>query len=322
MYIKLDENRNIEWNNCTCPICGKTFHLKPSAVKKSKTHYCSKACHYKAKKEYMSGEKNHQYGLRGSKNSSWKTDRKITQYGYVQIRKLDHPFAGQHGWVFEHRIVAEQCLLTPENSIEINGQRYLRPEYEVHHKNFDRADNSPENLEVLTHKQHKTIHNKLNPNKRDKLGRFTKYAEPKTIKAKRVTKTAILPKKQSIGAAGYDLYADTGDQIVVKPHETVMIQSNIAFEIPKGYFGAIYARSGLSTRDGLRPATCVSVIDSDYRGSVGLPIHNDSNIEKIIKPHERVAQIIFQKALHVEIEVVDELAETARGEHGFGSTGR
>ncbi len=142
------------------------------------------------------------------------------------------------------------------------------------------------------------------------------------IKVKKLSDTAVLPTKGSDGAAGYDLYADIDFAVTILPHQTVIIQSNLAFEIPQGYFGAIYARSGLSTKKGLRPATCVSVIDSDYRGSVGLPIHNDSNSARKIEPHERVAQIVFQKALDAELELVDSLEDTERGTGGFGSTGR
>ena len=143
-----------------------------------------------------------------------------------------------------------------------------------------------------------------------------------TIKVKKVSDTAILPQRQSIGAAGYDLYADTDVAVTIMPHQTVMIQSGVAFEIPQGDCGAIYARSGPSTKKGIRPATCVSVIDSDYRGSVGLPIHNDSDMPRTIEPHERVAQIVFQKALIVDLELVDELDATDRGDSGFGSTGK
>lgn len=310
-----------EWNNCVCPICGKAFHLKPYLVKRAKVNYCSQKCHYIAKKAYMAKEKNHQYGLKGRKNASWKSDVRVSSYGYIMERCLTHPFRDKADLVFQHRLVAERYLLTPENSVEVNGKLYLKPEYEVHHKNFNRMDNDPNNLLVLTHKEHKMIHNRLNPNERDELGRFVKK-EPDIIKVKRVAETAILPERLSVGAAGYDLYTDNAEPIVIKPHETVMIQSNIAFEIPKDYFGAVYARSSLSTKKGLRPATCVSVIDSDYRGSVGLPIHNDSDHERIVEPHERVAQIVFQKALTVELELVDSLEDTERADGGFGSTGR
>ena len=142
------------------------------------------------------------------------------------------------------------------------------------------------------------------------------------IKLKKLSETAVIPTKGSDGSAGFDLYADNEETIWVAPHKTAMIQSNLAFEIPKGYFGAVYARSGLSTKMGLRPATCVSVIDSDYRGSVGLPIHNDTNEPRAIEPHERVAQIVFQKYLDAEFELVDDLEDTDRGSGGFGSTGR
>lgn len=152
--------------------------------------------------------------------------------------------------------------------------------------------------------------------------KICKNQAPYIIKVKKMSKSATMPERMSMGSAGYDLYADIESPIKIMPHETVIMQSNIAFEIPRGYFGAVYARSGLSTKKGLRPATCVSVIDSDYRGSVGVPIHNDSNTERIIEPQERVAQIVFQRALDVEFELVDKLEDTVRGNGGFGSSGR
>lgn len=309
------------WNNCTCPICGKKFHLKASHVKTAKNHYCSRKCFYEAKKEYMKGKGNHQFGLKGSKNASWKSDRKLSRYGYIQVRCLDHPFRDKQDWVFEHRLVAEEYLLTPENSVEIDGKRYLSPNYQVHHKNFDRLDNRPENLEVITPEEHMRIHTKLNPISHDEMGRFKKQ-EPELIKVKRVTESAVIPQRQSIGAAGFDLCADIAEDVEIPPHGFSMIYSGIAFEIPHNYFGAIYARSGLATRQGLRPATCVSVIDSDYRGNVGLPMFNDSSSVRVIHPKERIAQIVFQKALMVDLVQVDSLSDSERGNNGFGSTGR
>lgn len=318
MKVVLDD----DWLNCVCAYCGKRFHLKPFAKKKSKTHYCSKECHNKAKVVYMSGERNHQYGLRGEKNASWKGEtRKLSRYGYVMSRSFGHPFADKQGWVFEHRLVAEKHLLNDENSVEINGEKYLKKGYQVHHVNFDRQDNRVENLLVLTAKEHRKIHNALNPRSRNEKGQFMPD-EPNSIKIKRVTDTAIVPKRMSVGAAGFDLYVDSDKEITVEPHKTAFAYSGVAFEIPRGYFGAIYARSGLSTRLGLRPATCVSVIDSDYRGNVGLPLHNDSDDLATIAPYERVAQIVFQKALVVDLELAEELPETERGSNGFGSTGR
>ena len=123
----------------------------------------------------------------------------------------------------------------------------------------------PENLAVLSHAEHQRLHLNLNMHGRNEKGQFEKET-PDTIKVKRVTETAVVPERKSIGAAGFDLCADITESVVIRPGETVLIYSGIAFAIPKNYFGAIYARSGLATRCGLRPATCVSVIDSDYRG--------------------------------------------------------
>lgn len=142
------------------------------------------------------------------------------------------------------------------------------------------------------------------------------------LRVKRVSPTAVLPKQQTAGAAGIDLCADLPEDVVINPHETVMISSGLAFEIPAGYFGAIYARSGLSTKRGLRPANCVGVIDSDYRGPVGLPLHNDTDEVRVVQPGDRVAQMVIQEAFGVILEEAEELSDTDRGSGGFGSTGR
>lgn len=147
--------------NCTCEICGKKFHRKKSHINKYQHMYCSKECHNEAKKEYMLGEKNHQYGLRGNKNASWKSDEKISYYGYRLIRCLNHPFVNSDGFVFEHRLVAEKHLLNDENSIEIDGIKYLSPNYVVHHKDFDRLNNDISNLEVMRLSEHAYLHCKL-----------------------------------------------------------------------------------------------------------------------------------------------------------------
>ena len=166
-----------DWYNCECFVCGKKMHRKPYWLKKNKHHnYCSKKCHYLDKKRYMSGEANHQYGLKGRLNASWKHDEKISIYGYKMIRMLDHPFVEKDGFMFEHRLVAEKYFLTNENSVEIDGKRYLKPEYHVHHKNFVKTDNRPENLQVMTKSEHQSLHERLkNPTRqRDKFGRFVK----------------------------------------------------------------------------------------------------------------------------------------------------
>ena len=138
---------------------------------------------------------------------------------------------------------------------------------------------------------------------------------------KKLTSTAIIPTRGSEKAAGYDLYADTNSVVEIKPHKTKKINTGIAIMIPNGYYGAIVARSGLSTKKGLRPANCTGIIDSDYRRDIIVALHNDSDEVQTIEPHERIAQLVICPFLSVEFNEVDELDETERGENGFGSTG-
>lgn len=162
--------------NMKCPVCGEKFHLKPSHAALGKNHYCSRECHYNAKREYMKGPKNHQYGLRGEKNASWSGGRRKSSYGYRLIQCIGHPFAWNNSdYVFEHRLVAEKYLLNDENSVEINGKRYLSPECVVHHKNENKMDNRPENLEIMTFQEHQSLHSKKKNEmrKRDRYGRFS-----------------------------------------------------------------------------------------------------------------------------------------------------
>jgi dUTP pyrophosphatase len=92
-------------------------------------------------------------------------------------------------------------------------------------------------------------------------------------------------------------------------------------EIPEGYWGGIYARSGLATKMGLRPANCTGIIDSDYRGEVIVALHNDTDEAQVINSGERIAQFVLMPQLLVNFEETDNLTDTKRGEGGFGSTG-
>jgi dUTP pyrophosphatase len=103
---------------------------------------------------------------------------------------------------------------------------------------------------------------------------------------------------------------------------TVKIGTGLAIELQDNTFGAVYARSGIASREGLRPANCVGVIDSDYRGEVIVAIHNDSDMNRIIEPGERIAQLVVQPYVSVEFEEVETLSDTTRGSGGFGSTGQ
>lgn len=140
------------------------------------------------------------------------------------------------------------------------------------------------------------------------------------IRIKKLNENAIIPTSGSKYAAGYDLYA-TADATFA-PFETIKMSTGIAVEIPEGYFGGVFARSGLATKFGLRPANCVGVVDSDYRGEVIVALHNDSDKEQTIKKGERIGQLVVLPYLPIEFEEVDELEETERGAGGFGSTGK
>lgn len=133
---------------------------------------------------------------------------------------------------------------------------------------------------------------------------------------------AIIPKKGSEEAAGVDLHACITESIYVSPHETVKIDTGIAVELPKGTFGAIFARSGLATKEGLAPANKVGVIDSDYRNSIIVALHNHSNMSRVINPGERIAQLVVIPYIPIEFKEVDKLSDTERGLGGFGSTGK
>jgi dUTP pyrophosphatase len=130
------------------------------------------------------------------------------------------------------------------------------------------------------------------------------------------------PTRGSNAAAGYDLYAAIDNDIIIAPHTTVKVGTGLAFELPQNTFAAIFARSGLATKQGLRPANCVGVCDSDYRGEYIVAIHNDTDIEQTIAAGDRIAQMILLPYIPMVFEEVEELSDTERGSGGFGSTGK
>lgn len=142
------------------------------------------------------------------------------------------------------------------------------------------------------------------------------------IKFKKLSDLAITPTKGSAAAAGYDLYAAIEESVMIPAHGTEKISTEIALELPEGTFGAIFARSGLATKQGLRPANCVGVIDSDYRGPVIVALHNDTDTEKVVEPKERIAQLVVMPYISFDLKEVNDLSETERGNGGFGSTGK
>ncbi len=141
------------------------------------------------------------------------------------------------------------------------------------------------------------------------------------IRVKKLRSGAILPTYGSEESAGADLYACLDEPLTVAPGQTVWVPTGLAMELPAGYAGLVYARSGMACKRGLAPANKVGVIDSDYRGEFIVALHNHSSEPRIVTHGDRIAQLMVVPVLHPVYEEAEELSETIRGAGGFGSTG-
>lgn len=142
------------------------------------------------------------------------------------------------------------------------------------------------------------------------------------LRIKKLRDNAQMPTYGSEFAAGADMYAALDEAVTIEPGETKLIPTGLAFEIPEGYAGFIYARSGLASKRGLAPANKVGVVDADYRGEVMVALHNHGSVPQAVEAGERIAQMIIAPFVAVNYVFSDELDDTVRGEGGFGSTGR
>ena len=143
-----------------------------------------------------------------------------------------------------------------------------------------------------------------------------------TVAVKKLNPRARLPVYGSEFAAGADLCACLDAPVTIAPGETVMIHTGLAMEIPTGFAGLVYARSGLSSKRGIAPANKVGVVDSDYRGELMVALHNHGQAPQAIEDGERIAQLVITPYLTAEFLEAETLSDTARGGGGFGSTGR
>lgn len=141
------------------------------------------------------------------------------------------------------------------------------------------------------------------------------------INIKKLNENATIPTYGSEYAAGADLYACMDEPVTFEPNQTILIHTGLAMEIPVGYAGLIYARSGLASKKGLAPANKVGVIDADYRGEIMVALHNHSNVPVSIEPNERIAQLVITPYVTGVFHEAGELSDTIRGAGGFGSTG-
>ena len=141
------------------------------------------------------------------------------------------------------------------------------------------------------------------------------------VKIKKISPNAVLPTYGTENAAGADLSACLFAPITIDPGQTFVVKTGLTMEIPEGYVGLIYARSGLATKRGLAPSNKVGVIDSDYRGEIMVALYNQSELPQKIEPGERIAQLVITPYIKGIFNEVTELSDTERGEGGFGSTG-
>lgn len=141
------------------------------------------------------------------------------------------------------------------------------------------------------------------------------------VKIKKISPNAVLPTYGTENAAGADLSACLFAPVTIDPGQTFVVKTGLTMEIPEGYVGLIYARSGLATKRGLAPSNKVGVIDSDYRGEIMVALYNQSELPQKIEPGERIAQLVIAPYLQGVFNEVDELSDTTRGAGGFGSTG-
>lgn len=143
-----------------------------------------------------------------------------------------------------------------------------------------------------------------------------------TVRFKKLDPRAVMPAYGTKYAAGADLYAVCDADVTIEPGQTVLMHTGIAMEIPEGYVGLVYARSGLACKRGLAPANKVGVIDADYRGEIMVALYNHGNTPETLSHGERIAQMVIAPFLSVSYEECEELSDTVRGEGGFGSTGK
>jgi dUTP pyrophosphatase len=141
------------------------------------------------------------------------------------------------------------------------------------------------------------------------------------VRIKKLDERAVVPSYGSEYAAGFDLYSVLDEDVTIKSGETYLVHTGLAMEIPVGFAGMIFARSGLATKKGLAPANKVGVVDSDYRGEVMVALHNHSLEDRTISHGERIAQMVIMPFYKAEFLKVEELNDTDRGTGGFGSTG-
>ncbi len=137
------------------------------------------------------------------------------------------------------------------------------------------------------------------------------------IRVKKLNPEAKVPYYELENSAGLEL--SSTNHVCLEQGQRMLIKTGVAIEIPEGYVGLVWPRSGLSVKKGTD--ILAGVIDSSYRGEIGVVLLNTGYDDLVIQPGERVAQLLIQPIVNAEVEEVEELSDSVRGENGFGSTG-
>lgn len=317
----------------TCTQCGKKFMKKYSHVKKreSGNFFCSRECLAIYKKVAFAGENNHQFGLRGKLNASFKdgiTKKRNNNLIDLHIYVENHPRANKNGRVLLHKYLVEQNyqLFNPKYFEEINGMIVLKKGIGVHHKNGNHDDNRIENLMPVTKAEHSAIHLKENAIikciKTGRILRMLKLGEntQPTLKVnvKKLHPDAVMPHYAHTTDCGADL---TAISKTVDEYGNIVYGFGLAFEIPKGYAGFIYPRSS-NCRTGLWLTNHVGVIDANFRGEVTAKFSRGKDVVNEYNIGDRVAQMVIMPYPQIYYSEVYNLSETDRGKGGYGSTGK
>lgn len=302
--------------NTACDICGKPYRLKPSHLAKIKVTCCSKKCSAIYRQRLMSGEGNHQYGLIGELNASFRADWNFTTFGYIYLRFYNHPFKSKNKLIFAHRLIMEEYLRvnSPDNpnlvSVPNFPIKFLKPEIHIHHINENKLDNRISNLLCLTKSEHQALHSKQMQLERNKKGQFMKRGRKKSENKKQLY-------KKRFSDAGLDVASN--EDIIIPAGESRVVHTGLYLAIPEGHVGLLWSRSGLSVKNKIEVGA--GCLDVEYRGEVLVHLYNLGDEDFTIHNGDRIAQLLTIPVNLETYEDVEELEETDRNSQGFGSTG-
>ena len=326
---------NSKKNNTECAHCKKAMYMKPYRLKRSKNVCCSFDCSQELRKTTCTGEKNHQYGIKGENNSSHLSDFCVSNYGYLRVLSHQHPCRAADNRLMFHRMVMEEHLKfigDYENLVYKNGFMVLAENMVVHHVDENKLNNTIDNLQLMSLGEHVSHHNKEKYRQReiDELGRLL----PGKIKSGK------LYKKRSLDA-GQDIFSD--EDVVINPLDSKLVSTGLRIEIPDGHVGLIWSRSGMSVNHKIEVGA--GCIDVGYSGEVKVhlynlgetwyeiskgdkiaqlltvPINLERYTEEQIEKGDRIAQGVLAVALQANFIEVESLSESERGSNGFGSSG-